>query len=171
MGKSPHIVSRVTSPRVPSVAQRDTQLEEWEEVLPSPPMLSLPDSLSSKRNLTAGGVLSLHLNLNSESNFTETTIGFQPSPLEDFIFAGQTVRRLLVNRSVCTWFVFLFFFLSLHALSRCVFVRGIHVLRKGTRFLSLSVRSASIPKKLYRHFTLWDGETEKWWMWLSSAHI
>ncbi len=34
---------------------RDTQLEEWEEVLPSPPMLS--DSL--RRNLTSGGVSSL----------------------------------------------------------------------------------------------------------------
>lgn len=36
---------------------RDTQLEEWEEVLPSPPMLS--DSPSSRTNLSTGGVLSL----------------------------------------------------------------------------------------------------------------
>lgn len=36
---------------------RDTQLEEWEEVLPSPPMLS--DSPSSRTNLSSGGVLSL----------------------------------------------------------------------------------------------------------------
>lgn len=38
-------------------------MEEWEEVLPSPPMLS--DSLSSRTNLTGSGALSLDLNSSS----------------------------------------------------------------------------------------------------------
>lgn len=50
---------------------RDTQMEEWEEVLPSPPMLS--DSLSSRTNLTSSGVLSLDVKL-YQRNITGLTL-------------------------------------------------------------------------------------------------
>lgn len=85
----------MTSPRIPSKSQRDTQLEEWEEVLPSPPM-------RSSLTVWAPGETWL-LAERYPRTFTWTSravsqklVGFQSSSLKDCVFTGETVGRLIV---------------------------------------------------------------------------
>lgn len=92
---------------------RDTQLEEWEEVLPSPPMRS--DSL--RRTLTSSGLLSLGLwthqrNITGPTSTQATTVSLPPPSVGLYSFWVELISlKLTVHCTVCTVIIFV----SIHA--------------------------------------------------------
>lgn len=95
------MTSHTGAPGADRLSCGDTPMEEWEEVLPSPPMLS--ESLSSRTNLTSG-VLSL-------SSKVKQRIITEPTLLEPRVFllflqgrTGFIFGKLTVYCTACGYF-------------------------------------------------------------------